>query len=116
MKNAACRYTVAVVWCRGDAGPMTLNINSAGLSLTVVAMAMRTISRRPTCAQTFVVSAVAAMCTGPEIASGDHLRFKNTNGGRAHYIIESKVQWKPFFLPPSSIQRLTGWVANSRIL
>ena len=69
---------MAVVWCRGDAGPMTLNLNSAVLSLTVVAMAMRTISRHPMCAQTFVVSAMAAMCTGPKIVSVDHVRFKNT--------------------------------------
>ena len=35
---------------------------------------------------------------------------------KVHYIIESKVHGSHFGLPPSSIHRMTGWVANSRIL
>ena len=43
-------------------------------------------------------------------------KWLSLNGGRAHYIIESKVQWKPFDLPPSSTHSMTGSVAISRIL
>ena len=38
------------------------------------------------------------------------------DGGRAHHIIESKVQWKPFCSATRSIHKMTGWAVNSRIL
>ena len=31
-----------------------------------------------------------------------------SNGSRAHYIMVSKIQWKPFLLPPSSNHRIAG--------
>ena len=32
------------------------------------------------------------------ISRNQLLKLPGANGGRAHYIIESKVQWKPFWL------------------
>ena len=37
-------------------------------------------------------------------------------GGCAHYIMVSKVQWKPFWLVTSPIYRMTGLVAKTHIL
>ena len=48
-------------------------------------------------------------------ASGSLFQFW-PDGGRAHFVIESKVQWKPFGLPPSSIDRMTCLAPIYRIL
>ena len=50
------------------------------------------------------------------IVSALHREDFSCNGGCVHYIIESKVQWKPFWLPLSSIHGMTGWVAIARML
>ena len=41
---------------------------------------------------------------------GNHfiLSDRTKNGGLAHFVMVSKIQWKPFSLPASSIHKMTG--------